>query len=91
MNSSSAADPARECREARDLALSRLREEGYAAAAYRVTAVEATAALGPGAWRVVLRPQRVTPQSSETELTAGGELFVDVDLATGEAAFRAGE
>lgn len=49
-----------------------------------LTAAEALLAL-PGRWRLTYKPRRLVPGTAEQEIGAGGEVFVEVDLSTGDA------
>jgi len=40
---------------------------------------------GPAYWRVTFKRRDLIPKDAASELGAGGEIFVDVDLATSVA------
>lgn len=40
---------------------------------------------GPRCWRLTFIPRDQVPESLDEELTAGGEMFFEVDLNTGKA------
>jgi hypothetical protein len=77
-----APDAAAELRRAVDLASAFLAQRGEDLTSLRV--VNATNRLrdpagGPDAWRVTFKPRRLIPHDG-SEIGAGGEWFVDVDL-----------
>lgn len=80
-------EPAAELRRAIDLASALLLERGEDLAALRV--VGSTNRLrdpagGPDSWRVTFKPRRLIPDDG-SEIGAGGEWFVDVDLRSNTA------
>jgi len=77
---------AKELNRAIDLAERTVAGSGEDVSALRVTsAVNMLAGneyRGPSFWRVTLKRRDLIPKDASSELGAGGEIFVDVDLAT---------
>jgi hypothetical protein len=81
-----ATDAAAEIHRAVDLATALLRERGEDLSTFRITAAVnrlRDADGGASAWRVTFKPRRLIGNGSE--IGAGGEWFVDVDLERGSA------
>lgn len=81
------AAPDEDCRRALELGV-KLLSDSVAAETYKLISGENLIASpdgGPSVWRLTFKPRRLIPAASNERVGAGGELFVKVDLATGQA------
>ena len=75
-----------------DLALTAFDDTPNAAKPYRLVRAERMVLDGRWFWRITLKPEHLLPADPATGLIgAGGEVFVNVDEATGSATVRYGE
>jgi hypothetical protein len=82
-------DPGRDCQEAIALGSRFLTRSKVDPTEYQVVRAENLVGhpvySGPWVWRLTYKLRRLIPRSVEEEIGAGGELLVEVDLATGDA------
>lgn len=81
------AAPDKDCRRALELGV-QLLSDSVATETYKLISGENLIGSpdgGPSVWRLTFKPKRLIPATSNERVGAGGELFVKVDLATGQA------
>lgn len=84
-------EPARDCHEALSLGIGFLMTKNIDLTQYKLISAEnlikGTDYIRPHIWRLTFKLKRLIPETSEAEIGAGGELFLEVDLATKTARF----
>lgn len=81
--------PAIDCQAAMSLGIALLTTRNMNPTQYKLVLAEnvikGPAYTGPHTWRLTFKLKRLIPETSEVEVGAGGELFVEVDLSTQKA------
>jgi len=82
-------DPSSDCQEAVSLGISLLTSRNIDLSQYKLVSAEnlikGPTYAGPYIWRLTFKLKRLIPDTSNKEIGAGGELFVETDLATKKA------
>lgn len=79
-------DPSLDCRGALDLLRAFLAQEGIDADRYKLVAATNRIPLsGPSCWLLVLKLRELIPASPAEEVGAGGEIRIEVDVASGKS------
>lgn len=79
-------DPSSDCQEAVSLGIALLTSMNIDLSQYKLVsaenAIKGPAHAGPYIWRLTFKLKRLIPETSNEEVGAGGELFVETDLST---------
>ena len=71
------------------LGIELLEAKGIETSLYKIVAAENLISrryfVGAHVWHLAFKPRRLIPDSSNVEIGAGGEVFVEVDAVTGQA------
>jgi hypothetical protein len=82
-------DPARECQAAMSLGIALLTTRNMDPTQYKLVLAEnvikGPAYAGPHIWQLTFKLKRLIPETIDSKIGAGGELFVEVDLSTHKA------
>ena len=82
-------ETAKECLEAIDRGILFLAERGEDLELYKLISVSNLLdGTGSRSWRLVFKLKKLIPSAGPQEVGKGGELFVDVDLATDASQLR---
>lgn len=77
--------PTHELDAATALALPLLESGNYKAADYRLIHAQNVISVGPQLWRLRFKARRLIPATADSEIGAGGEVEIEVDLAARSA------
>ena len=78
-------DPGRDCQEATVLGVGALVALGEEPALYKLISADNLMFAGIGVWRLTFKLKELIPETADSEIGAGGELFVEADLSTQKA------
>jgi hypothetical protein len=89
------ADPADDCREAITLGVARLIEMKIDPTLYKLVnarnLIVNPSFAGPQLWQLTFKLRTLIPKAPDSEVGAGGEAFIEVDLSRRKAELRYGE
>lgn len=85
-NSKKAINMADDCHKAIAFAIELLEEGDFNFYELKlITAENLIKSTGPDVWRITFKPKRLIPSNIDSEVGAGGEIFVEVNLAENKA------